>query len=106
MLAIEKIEINHLDIWSVLVGAGWYKGDLAYYRVHNFYGEYASFSGELILRYEDGSEEAICTGREFQGADSAILFSDIYDGEIYDARLEESIQNEKGSRETKAIQVV
>lgn len=94
-----------VNIWSALVGAGWYKGDISYYRVHNFYGEYASFSGELILRYEDGSEEAICTGREFQGADSAILFSDIYDGEIYDARLEESIQNEKGSRETKDRQV-
>ena len=51
----------------------------------------------MILRYEDGSEESICTGREFQGEDSAILFSDIYDGETYDARL--AVQHEKGRTE-------
>ncbi len=81
-----------VNTWSALVGAGWYKGDISYHRVHNFYGDYAAFAGELILRYEDGSEESICTDGGFRGEDSAILFSDIYDGEIYDARLEEDGQ--------------
>ncbi len=75
------------NVWSALIGAGWYKGDVSYYRIHNFYGDYASFSGELLLRYEDGSEESICTDDTWKGADSEILFSDIYDGEMCDSRL-------------------
>lgn len=84
------------NVWGALIGAGWYKGDVSYYRIHNFYGEYAAFSGELILRYEDGSEEIICTDGSWKGEDSAILFSDIYDGEIYDARLEKEGWNQAG----------
>ena len=57
-----------VNTWSALVGAGWYKGDVSYYRIHNFYGDYAAFSGELILRYEDGSEECIFTDGSWKGA--------------------------------------
>lgn len=84
------------NVWSALVGAGWYKGDITYYRIHNFYGDYAAFSGELVIRYEDGSEESICTDKSWKGADSPVLFSEIYDGEIYDARLEEAGWKESG----------
>lgn len=85
-----------VNTWSALVGAGWYKGDISYYRIHNFYGKYAAISGELLLRYEDGSEEAIYTDKRWKGTESAILFSDIYDGEIYDARLGEEKWKENG----------
>lgn len=46
--------IQGVNTWGTLVGAGWYKGDISYHRIHNFYGDYAAFSGELIVRYEDG----------------------------------------------------
>lgn len=88
--------VTGTNTWGALVGAGWYKGDVSYYRTHNFYGDYAAFSGELILRYEDGSEESICTDGSWKGADSAILFADIYDGEICDARLEDGKWMENG----------
>ncbi len=97
--------VQGTNTWSALVGAGWYKGDISYYRVHNFYGEYAAFSGELILRYEDGSEESICTDSQFWGADSAILFSDIYDGEVYDARLEDWSGKDTGDTQEKCREV-
>ena len=73
------------NLWSAQVGAGWYKGDVSYHRIHNFYGDFAAFSGELILRYEDGSRERILTDDTWEGSDSPILFADIYDGEVYDA---------------------
>lgn len=91
--------VSGVNAWSALVGAGWYKGDVSYYRIHNFYGEYAAFSGELILRYEDGSEDVICTDESWKGKDSAILFSDIYDGEIYDGRLEMDGWKQAGCRD-------
>lgn len=93
---VTEMVVQGVNVWGALVGAGWYKGDISYYRIHNFYGDHAAFTGELILRYEDGSEEIICTDDSWKGMDSPILFSDIYDGEIYDARLEEEGWNESG----------
>lgn len=100
--------IQGVNTWGALVGAGWYKGDISYHRIHNFYGDYAAFSGELIVRYEDGGEESICTDPTWKGADSEITFSDIYDGEICDARLEAEGWNESGFAEDgwRPVQIV
>ncbi len=102
---VTKQIVQGTNTWSALVGAGWYKGDISYYRVHNFYGEYTAFSGELILRYEDGSEESIGTDSQFSGGDSAIRFSDIYDGEVYDARLEDQSGKETGDTQEECREV-
>lgn len=71
-----------------MLGAGWYKGDIGFNRVRNYYGKYTAFSCHLAVEYEDGSQEIFCTDDTWEGADSPIVFSEIYDGEIYDARLE------------------
>lgn len=72
---------------GALIGAGWYKGDISYQRLHNFYGAYAAFAGQLLIRFKDGSEEVIATDESWRGSYSAILHADIFDGETYDARL-------------------
>lgn len=41
----------------------------------------------LIIRYEDGSEERIPTDEKWETGESPVRFSEIYDGEIYDARI-------------------
>lgn len=43
--------------------------------------------GELRLHYTDGSEEVIPTGTDWMWSESPIRFSEIYDGEHYDARI-------------------
>lgn len=43
---------------------------------------------ELIVTYSDGSEEKIITDNSWDVSTSHILFSDIYDGETYDALSE------------------
>lgn len=100
--------VQGVNTWGALVGAGWYKGDISYHRIHNFYGEYAAFSGELIVRYEDGSEESICTDHTWKGADSGIVFSDIYDGEVCDARLGTEGWNRSGyaGNDWRTVQIV
>ncbi len=74
---------------GVLLGAGWYKGDITWFRRHNYYGSYAAFSGQLVIRYTDGSEEILASDTSWQGCRSPIIHADIYDGETYDARLEQ-----------------
>ena len=73
---------------GALVGAGYYKGEMGFLHLRNYYGTRTGFLCQLKIVYEDGITEEICTDESWQGKDSPILFSEIYDGEIYDARLE------------------
>lgn len=74
---------------GAMVGAGWYKGDMSFNRYRNYYGEQTGFICHLVVTLRDGSQQVIASDGRWQGSDSAILFSEIYDGEIYDARLEQ-----------------
>ncbi|WP_407731207.1 family 78 glycoside hydrolase catalytic domain [Pseudocitrobacter faecalis] len=74
---------------GAMVGAGWYKGDMSFNRYRNYYGEQTAFIGQLVVRYRDGREVVIATDGLWQASDAPIVFSELYDGEIYDARLEQ-----------------
>lgn len=73
---------------GAMLAAGWYKGVMGLTKARNNYGDKTAFAMQLLLRYEDGTEEMICTDADWLGCDSPIIFSEIYDGEIYDANLE------------------
>ncbi|WP_069998640.1 alpha-L-rhamnosidase [Cellulosilyticum sp. I15G10I2] len=72
------------------VGAGWYKGVMGFELQRNHYGERTAFLGQFHIHYEDGTTEIIVTDTTWKGSDSPIRFSEIYDGEIYDAALEQT----------------
>ncbi len=73
---------------GAMLAAGWYKGVMGLTKARNNYGDRTGFAMQLLLRYEDGSEEWVFTGEDWLGADSPVIFSEIYDGETYDASLE------------------
>jgi alpha-L-rhamnosidase len=71
------------------VGAGWFKGDLAgWLGRRNVYGPRTALIAQLVIRYADGREERFCTDARWRCSDGPILYSEIYHGETYDARLE------------------
>ena len=74
---------------GAMLGAGWYKGAMGLTKAHNNYGERTAFAMQLALYYEDGTQEVVTTGPDWRGADSPIVFSEIYHGESYDAALEQ-----------------
>ncbi|MDO5575408.1 MAG: family 78 glycoside hydrolase catalytic domain [bacterium] len=76
------------NVIGAMVGAGWYKGEMGFLHQRNNYGEVAAFSARLAVEYTDGSREWLITDETWCGAFGPILFSEIYDGEIYDARKE------------------
>lgn len=69
---------------SITVGTGWFRG-----RISSKYGDIhdtpCGAIAELMIRYDDGTEEVIRTDESWSVRKSRILFSDIYDGEVYDA---------------------
>ncbi len=71
------------------LGAGWYKGMMGFILERNNYGDKTALLLEMTIRYEDGTEEILCTDEGWLGCNSPVTFSEIYDGERYDARLEQ-----------------
>jgi alpha-L-rhamnosidase len=47
------------------------------------------FLGQIHLTYADGTEEVIASGPDWKASKSPILLDNVYDGEHYDARLEQ-----------------
>lgn len=73
---------------AAMVGAGWYKGKMGFLLLRNNYGERTAFCLQLKVRYTDGREERFVTDGDWKAADGPVLFSEIYDGETYDATRE------------------
>lgn len=79
-----------------MAGAGWYKGDVGSLRVRNHYGKRTSFMCQIEVLYYDGSRDRFWTDSNWKSSQSPVLFSEIYDGELYDARLECRGWNQSG----------
>jgi alpha-L-rhamnosidase len=75
---------------GVVLGAGWYAGRMGYSSKRYAYGPPpVRLLLELHLTYADGREEVIASDSVWRAAPGPILVSEIYDGEAYDARLEQ-----------------
>lgn len=72
---------NAIGAW---VSAGWWAGGIAY----NKYGtREVALMAKLVIDYADGTTDTIVTDPSWRSSkDGALRFSDIYDGEVYDAR--------------------
>ena len=70
------------------LGAGWYKGAMSFLHTRNNYGDRTALLCQIEITYEDGRRQRIVSDESWQGTDSPVLFSEIYDGEIYDARYQ------------------
>ena len=75
------------NAFGAILGDGWYCGYLSGRR-RNLYGERTELLARLEIVYSDGTSEAVATGNGWKCTTGPILYSDIYDGEMYDARLE------------------
>lgn len=73
---------------GAIVGAGWYKGTMGFTRARNHYGKQTALLANLLIRFEDGTQEWICTDDSWKGNDAPVVFAEIYDGEFYDANKE------------------
>ncbi len=74
---------------GALLADGWYRGYLAWEGKRNLYGEETALRAQLHIRYADGSEAVIGTDDSWTSTTSGPWRgADIYNGEVYDARLE------------------
>ncbi|HET8655086.1 MAG TPA: glycoside hydrolase family 78 protein [Longimicrobiaceae bacterium] len=75
---------------GVTLGDGWYRGRLAWENNRNTWGKHLALLEQIVIRYADGRRQVVGTGPDWKASTGAIRSSDIYDGELYDARLEKT----------------
>jgi len=73
---------------SVIVAEGWYRGTYGHFMARNNYGREAGLLVQLEITYVDGAKDLIVTDSSWYSSTGPILHSDIYNGELYDARIE------------------
>ena len=74
---------------GLVLGNGWFNGQRKYWGWQmQWYGSPRAIL-QLEIEFEDGSRERIVTDDSWKGDWSPITFNCIYDGEDYDARLEQ-----------------
>lgn len=82
------VQIGNNAIGAML-GDGWYRGFLVWENNRNVWGEKLALLSQLIIKYEDGTEQIIVTDETWKANNNGpVRENDLYNGETYDARLE------------------
>lgn len=99
---------NGANVIGFTLGDGWYRGYLAFDRRRNFYGNKVSGRAQLQVTYTDGSRKIIETDESWKYNVGPIRLSDLYNGEVYDARQEKEGWSAPGYENDtwKAVQVI
>ena len=79
---------NGDNVAGAILGNGWYRGNIGFSGQRNYYGDRLALLLQINVTYADGSQEIFGTNDKWKATTGPILMSEIYHGEIYDARLE------------------
>lgn len=84
-----RVKQNGNAIGAIL-GGGWYADGMSWRQTRYSFGPPPTrLLVQLEIEYQDGTHDAVVSDDSWQGAESAILFSEIYNGETYDRNLEQ-----------------
>jgi alpha-L-rhamnosidase len=74
---------------GAIVGDGWYRGNIGWENNRNYYGDKTAIILQLHIVFADGTDKWVVTDNSWKASTGALLQSDIYNGETYDARFEQ-----------------
>lgn len=75
---------------GVMLGNGWYRGIIGYANNINFYGKDIALLCQIDILYADGTTESIISDGSWKCSTGEVRYSEIYNGEIQDARLKKN----------------
>ena len=73
---------------SVTLGSGWYRGTIGFTNHSNVYGKDIALLLQIDITYSDGTTSSVISDESWKSTTGAIRYSEIYNGETIDARLE------------------
>jgi alpha-L-rhamnosidase len=74
---------------GIMLGDGWYRSGLGFEGKDYKYGERRAALLQLHVKYKDGTENVFVTDTSWKASTGPIVYSTIYHGETYDARLQQ-----------------
>ncbi|HEX2393764.1 MAG TPA: family 78 glycoside hydrolase catalytic domain, partial [Bacteroidales bacterium] len=75
---------------GVMLGNGWYRGIIGYANNINYYGKDIALLCQIDIIYSDGTTESVISDGSWKCSTGEIKYSEIYNGEIQDARLQKT----------------
>jgi alpha-L-rhamnosidase len=76
------------NVIGAILADGWYAGRIGLTGDSCNYGDRLALLLQMEIEYTDGSTETVISDHQFKAATGPLLYSDIFIGERYDARLE------------------
>ncbi|KAI2629287.1 glycoside hydrolase family 78 protein [Hypomontagnella submonticulosa] len=88
---VTDLLVNGDNVLGVQVGEGWYAGRLGYGRgSRNLWGDTLGCMTLLVVTLTDGKQEIVRSDGSWRSSTGPIISSELYNGEVYDARLEQT----------------
>jgi alpha-L-rhamnosidase len=75
---------------GVMLASGWYRGIIGFSNNRNVYGKDIALLCQLDITYQDGTVESIISDGSWKSSTGEVRYSEIYNGETIDARMEKT----------------
>jgi len=75
---------------GVMLGEGWYSGNLTWLNKRNIYGDKFALLIQLYIDYEDGRSQIVSSDNSWKSSLGPVLKSEIYHGELYNPAYEKN----------------
>ncbi len=98
--------INGVNTLGVILGDGWFKGEIARLPDTIMNKIKPALLLQINIEYTDGTTFQVVSNKDWKSSLGPIIMSDIYNGEIYDARKEMKGWNTMGFNDSKWESVI
>jgi alpha-L-rhamnosidase len=85
---VSEILNNGKNTIGIMLGNGWYRAFLPNQQDLHDLETYLAARIQLEIIHTDGTRQLITSDKSWKSSTGPVLFSELYDGEVYDARLE------------------
>lgn len=85
------LNLSSEHIVNIILTDGYYSGYCGWEKGRGYYGKFPAVKLQLIISYDDGTDEIICTNENWVSSEGPIREADILMGEFYDSNIESKI---------------
>ncbi|MFS2224802.1 family 78 glycoside hydrolase catalytic domain [Pantoea sp. B65] len=82
------LEVGRSNAIGIILADGWYAGRIGGPGTNMNYGDKLGLLLQMEIEYQDGTQQVIYSDESFKSTTGPFLYSDIFIGEMYDARME------------------
>ena len=86
------LNLSSEHIINIILADGYYSGYCGWEKGRGYYGKFPAVKIQLMISYDDGTDEIICTDENWVSSEGPIRESDILMGEFYDSNYEYKIE--------------